>query len=40
MWLFWWWIHSIRSVANSFLVVLNSGGIMGSSYMMVSAASE
>ena len=38
MWLFWWWIQNIRSVNNSFLVVLSSGGIVGSSYMMVSAA--
>ena len=38
MWLFWWWIQKIRSVDTSFLVVLSLGGIVGSSYMMVSAA--
>ena len=38
MWLFWWWIQNIRSVDISFLVILSSGGIVGSSYMMVSAA--
>jgi hypothetical protein len=36
MWLFWWWIQNIRSVDTSFLVVLSSGGIVGSLYMMVS----
>jgi hypothetical protein len=38
MWLFWRWIQSICSVDNSFLVILSLGGIVGSSYMMVSAA--
>jgi hypothetical protein len=34
----WWWIQNIRSVDTSFLEILSSGGIVGSSYMMVSAA--
>ena len=38
MWLFWWWIQNIRSVDISFFVILSSGGIVGSLYMMVSAA--
>ena len=38
MLLFWWWIHSICMVDDSFLVILSSGGIVGSSYMIVSAA--
>ena len=38
MWLFWWWIQNIHSVDASFLVILSWGGIVGSSYMMVSAA--
>ena len=39
MWLFWWWIQNIQSVDISFLVILSSGGIVGSSYMMVYAVS-
>jgi hypothetical protein len=38
MWLLWWWIQNIRSVDTSFLVILSSGGIVDSSYMMVSAS--
>ncbi|KAG0594394.1 hypothetical protein M758_UG073700 [Ceratodon purpureus] len=38
MLLFWWWIQNIQSVESSFLSSLSSGGIVGSSYVMVSAA--
>ena len=31
-------MQNIRSVDNSFLVILSSGGIVGLSYVMVSAA--
>ena len=31
-------MQNIRIVANSFLVIFSSGGIVGSSYVMVSAA--
>ena len=37
MLLFWWWIQYIWSVDSSFLSILSSGGIVGSSYVMVSA---
>ena len=37
MQLFWWCIQSIRSVESSFLGMLSSGGIVGSSYVIVSA---
>ena len=36
--LFWWCTHNICSVESSFLGVLSSGGIVGSSYVIVSAA--
>ena len=38
MLLFWWWVHNICMVDGSFRVVLSSGGIVGSSYVIVSAA--
>ena len=38
MWLFWWCIQSICSVESSFLCMLSFGGIVGSSYVIVSAA--
>ena len=38
MLLFWWWIQNICRVDGSFLVILSSGGIVGSSYAIVSAA--
>ena len=38
MWLFWWCVQSIYSVESSFLGVLSSRGIVGSSYVIVSAA--
>jgi len=38
MLLFWWWMQNICSVDGYFLVILSSGGIVGSSYVIVSAA--
>ena len=38
MLLFWWWIQNICRVDDSFLVILSSEGIVGSSYAIVSAA--
>jgi hypothetical protein len=38
MWLFWWCMQSICSVESSFLGMLSSGGIVGSSYVIVYAA--
>ena len=38
MLLFWWWIKNICMVDGSFLVILSSGGIVGSLYVIVSAA--
>jgi hypothetical protein len=38
MWIFWWCMQSICSVESSFLGILNSGGIVGSSYVSVPTA--
>src|ERR1700738_1888747 len=38
MWLFWWCMQNICSVESSFLGILSSGGIVGSSYVIVSTS--
>ena len=38
MYLFWWCMQSICNVESSFLDMLSFGGIVGSSYVTVSAA--